>query len=408
MKRLVIFQILIVLLIGCKDEQPGVIPVDGSINFNLGSSLTGRTENPSFVSYRLVHENGNNLIGKLDLFTFGDSYVSEALVLTSGSYQLEDYFILNEEEEVMYACPKEGSELAYLVDTPLPISLEINIGDTTTVTPEVLTVDGHLPEDFGYTVFSFEPVGIKELLIQTTVAIKEFYDEVYVPFDYQLTISASNDLSTGDAGWSHTFEMNGLEYGEEVLVRKGYEYYSLTVKKENHRSHSIYLMDTELYGIDRLTFELIPNESNDFLFFDRDGIQIILPRDPCMKYARVDFPEGYQLGYGYFDKSTSDAGGLPMTEFMFRECFGTGPGEWPTSSTFCMSTVNVFDNTPYALSGGYCDAIDYENSNLAENIEDVYFSNYVLFDYFLPGKIPGEDPSEFVDLYHYQQGLEPD
>ncbi|MEO1255686.1 MAG: hypothetical protein AAFY41_12515, partial [Bacteroidota bacterium] len=95
----------------------------------------------------------------LELFSFGDSYVSESLTLVTQNYQLTLFQVLDENDHIIYAAPLEGSDKASLVSDPLPLLFEVEEEGTTTVTPEVLLVaEEDDPTDFGYIKFDFEIV----------------------------------------------------------------------------------------------------------------------------------------------------------------------------------------------------------------------------------------------------------
>ena len=87
--------------------------------------------------------------------------------------------ILDEEDQIIYATPMEGSELAGLVNDPLPIEFIVSENESTLVTPQVLAVEStDTPESFGFASFGFEVVEprIKEI---------QYYDGAISRFIYE-------------------------------------------------------------------------------------------------------------------------------------------------------------------------------------------------------------------------------
>lgn len=108
---------------------------------------------------------------KLQLFKSGDSFVSEPFSLAPGAYSLEEFMVVSPDHEVLYAAPKVGSELAHLVDTPLPIIFNMSSDDVLNLPVEVVNVTEATPEDFGYVSFNLDIVSRGSL--QLSVFIPE-------------------------------------------------------------------------------------------------------------------------------------------------------------------------------------------------------------------------------------------
>src|SRR5688572_27803667 len=154
--------VCISLLSSCTNEE---IPIkEGYFQFNFkdprGSGKLTESE-PASVLLTINKSNGEVVkqMLKLSLFSFGAGYISESVQLAVGHYQLTEFFILNIDNEIIYACPVEGSEQSQFVEDPLPIDFEVTEDGITSVTPQVLAVtDESDPGDFGYVNFGFEIV----------------------------------------------------------------------------------------------------------------------------------------------------------------------------------------------------------------------------------------------------------
>jgi hypothetical protein len=115
-----------------------------------------------------IKDNNGKLVEsskKITLYNFGGSFVTESLQLNVGNYSLTEFMILDSANNVMYATPMEGSDLAQYVNDPLPINFSINENGTTHITPQVLAITLKTPpESFGYVSFGFEVIQIKDKL----------------------------------------------------------------------------------------------------------------------------------------------------------------------------------------------------------------------------------------------------
>lgn len=160
---------------------------------------------------------------KLQLYKFGENYVSEPVDLIAGSYTLTKFLLINEFDEVVYAAPVEGSEKAYLVNDPLPISIMVEKDAVSKVSPEVIKAIGQMPEDFGYTIFGFN--------------IVETYDFLIAAFIYNDTI---NNFSLTKAHLEVTSNLDTLYSGEikpltnQITVNVGYSNYKIRVTKPGY------------------------------------------------------------------------------------------------------------------------------------------------------------------------------
>jgi hypothetical protein len=96
---------------------------------------------------------------KVDLIKLGDGYITAPLALTEGNYRLTDFFVMSAGGEVLYATPKEGSDLASLVTDPLPMNFSVTPNGIVNLDVQVVDVDQQIPEDFGYVTFGVEVVG---------------------------------------------------------------------------------------------------------------------------------------------------------------------------------------------------------------------------------------------------------
>jgi hypothetical protein len=163
-----VLSLLIVLLLGCAQDNV-LESKTGNIAFYLSedANVNGRRlfdYRPAFVLLSIEKSNGEVVEKnkKIPLYSFSTGYVSEDLLLATGDYKLTQFMVLNSDDEVIYATPREGSPLSDHVTDPLPIDFKVSEENKTMVTPEVLDVTEQITAyDFGYATFSFEIAGNK-------------------------------------------------------------------------------------------------------------------------------------------------------------------------------------------------------------------------------------------------------
>ena len=169
------------------------------------------------------------------LYKMGEGFISETLALEVGEYRLTEFLVLDDQGQVIFATPIEGSEKAYLVDDPLPIEFSVCKDEVTKVTPEVLDTEGAIPEDFGYSGFSFEVVETFVFLVSVFVATETGMELT----ESQLSVTSGVEvLYSGSLG----AETNVIE------VRDGYVMYNLKVEKDGYESYEQSFSNEELRG----------------------------------------------------------------------------------------------------------------------------------------------------------------
>lgn len=182
----------------------------------------------------LLDENGKPVMEDelIPMYRWGHGFMTEKVELKTGGYTLAKFVIVSPAGEVLFAAPLEGSDLAYLVNRPLPMNFKIEPEETTTVSPEVLVVDQTPPEEFGYVVF-----------YPDIVRILTFYVAVCAddPMVFSPTCYTAAKLTVINAGhtWQHSFELEPIV--NKVLIRGGSPSYHLIVRKEGYPEKSLWV-----------------------------------------------------------------------------------------------------------------------------------------------------------------------
>jgi hypothetical protein len=175
MKRNIILLITLltgILLFSCNEQElipPGKIQL--VLNFNSIDASTGRVtsrmEDATNLIVSISKTNGEIIFErrKFDLLKIGDNYVSIPIDLPRGGYKLTDFMILNAKNEILFATPKSGSELAGLVKSPLPVYFGIIDNKISNVSVEVISTEYKRPELFGYVSFGIKLTNTEDLSI---------------------------------------------------------------------------------------------------------------------------------------------------------------------------------------------------------------------------------------------------
>jgi hypothetical protein len=186
-------------------------------------------DNATYVLISVKDANGEMVyeLEILPLFKFGDNFITRPISLLVGNYELTQFLVTDDKYNVLYVAPIEGSDNAYLVENPLPISFNIAMDNVTKVLPEVVSIDGYLPEDFGYTTFSFNLVETFRFLIG--VFIYNYEIDNFELTNAYLEVSAEDNV---------LYSKELLAITNQVAIRDGYDNYTLVVSKDGYKTYT--------------------------------------------------------------------------------------------------------------------------------------------------------------------------
>ncbi len=203
-----VFAALLFLGTSCSKNESSEIKLKGSISMSLektGSLKSTETEDVSAVYVSVKNSSDEYVYNmqELTLLSFNGGYITGNIELEEGDYTVIDFIVVNDQDSVVYLSPKEGSELASMVDYPLPVSFSVSASDTSSVSLQVISADLGDAADYGYTNFTFDVVD------NNTVSTLDSGLIAYFPFD-----GNAND-STGN-GYNGT-EYNSTNYVSGVI-----------------------------------------------------------------------------------------------------------------------------------------------------------------------------------------------
>lgn len=143
----------------CSDERQPAKP--GNVRFTLnptgspGGRVSASLPEGASLHVSIQKAGGGEVytLKHLTLLKMGEEYISEPLALPPGTYELTDFLVVNAAGEVVYATPKEGSDMADWVDDPLPVAFSVSDNAITPLSVQVVSTSAYPPAAFGYITF---------------------------------------------------------------------------------------------------------------------------------------------------------------------------------------------------------------------------------------------------------------
>jgi hypothetical protein len=366
-------------LSGCSDDQQPAKPGNVRFTINPAADPAGRVSSSLPVGgslYVSIREAGGEELYTLhpvNLLKLGEEYISEPVALPAGNYELTDFLVVNADDEVVYATPKEGSPMAHLVDDPLPAAFAVGDDAITGLHVQVVATGTTPPAAFGYVTFQvdvvpgtsfrlavFKPGGSGFEFTEAQLYILEDTDTVH---RQHLAAKPEAILFEGDPEKTYTL----------VVMQASYKKYSQTVALSDWLAslagapHTIRLepaftftlMDTDVY------FNLLG--AIDTLYIDwGDGTQEVITQETL-----ENRPNHVYANPGHHFVSISGATLDKVEEVRFAYAYGSTTAmsvEHLTGLKFFMAT---FTETPAM--------IDFSHNPMLESIY-VSSSNIVTLD----------------------------
>ncbi len=297
MKQKNLFTLMIILFFGivlysCDKEDSEELISSEDVSFGLSlKEISGRVDSDLIPAKARVTIQGpdgqiefrEGLI--LELFVFGEGYVSESVALVPNSYQLTLFQILDEDDKIIYASPLEGSTKAPLVAAPLPLAFEVIAGEAMTIVPEVLLVaEDDSPIDFGYVDFSFNVINNFSIDLN----LLSDWDSSYLDATWTFTGFAEDSTLIDQVDVSYT---KGVL--EHVILSSDVKFYQVEISKKNYHSVNHYFQTDYLKNLKVLSISLSPSDLfQQFLItaesFGLNALSLYVPLDGCLAYGRID------------------------------------------------------------------------------------------------------------------------
>lgn len=250
-----------------QDEVDSSVVGQAEISFSISEALNsgGRVNaaNPRTILVTIADQHGNFQYQheKVELFKFGNDYISKPLSFKPGSFKLTEFIVLDENDNAIYATPAENSKLTYLVEHPLPLSFNIEKDRTLKLQPQVIAADVAPAADFGYSTFTFN-------VVKTfSFALGVF---AYSSANNNFELTTSHLLIKGDNGVTY-YNGDLSAVTSTINIKEGSPAYTLTITKQGYETVVKHLTQTELKAFNNdssLVITLNQSTANGALSFD--------------------------------------------------------------------------------------------------------------------------------------------
>jgi hypothetical protein len=222
-----VFLVAFLLISYACQQEESYGPSNGDVIFTFTqiASINGQSA-PAYVV--LTYTAGNGSLAqdvRLPLSLVNKVLGSAPLELPAGTYQLQQFTVIDSDNKVLCAAPKKGSDKAGQVTLPLEIEFTVGQNTTIEVTAEVLAVSpADTAADYGYKNFGVGDTGShSEVLIKTNVKI-EIGGVLYENVDAQIRVSAYDSYNS--LQWTKDFSFTGPD--DNVLaIQNEYHHYNI-------------------------------------------------------------------------------------------------------------------------------------------------------------------------------------
>ncbi|MEM6829953.1 MAG: LamG domain-containing protein [Bacteroidota bacterium] len=243
--------------------------------FGLPANLTGRTQTTaSNVILKLRAANSDKLEERtISLLSFNDGYTSSSILLTPGDYLLEEFVAVDSDNQVLYLAPKAGSQLAAIIEQPLPLSFEVKEDEEVKINVEVIDASGIAAADAGYATFNFTVVETVDFFIGTYAKMPGQPSSLDQPIAASMTISA-----LGEPIYTTTLEagINFVKIPVKTLEQAGDWGIALSIQAEGYLrykelEHEFSVAELKSHAKDPKLIFLPPHDNSLVGYFPFDG-----------------------------------------------------------------------------------------------------------------------------------------
>ena len=240
MKNLLLILLSVCFFAACQQEEdlPSIEKGKGEVAFSFdvkssesasnGRVLDGPTPDMVVVSIETSAGTPVYTQEQLSLIEFNGSYVSEPISLEVGDYKLTEYLVLDSNGETVYATPLSGSDLDYLVNTPLAIDFSLTTDASDQIVPEVLATAEVTAADFGYEDFKIAVVNTFDFLMSV-----HYFDQVsesYELTDAEVTIYGDGSL---------VYDKPIAAETDQIRIRDDYANFQIVTSKSGHLTDTV-------------------------------------------------------------------------------------------------------------------------------------------------------------------------
>lgn len=333
--QLFLYSCIIVLLVSSCEEEPKEQkeqPVQFTFN-GQEPDENGRLAELSdarAVVISVVNSSGETVLNmeKLDVFKLDgtytyDKFISKPVSLTPGNYELTDFLVVDEDNNVIYVAPKEGSDNAQLVNNPLPIEFSVTANELNEFSIAVVDATSDPVESYGYTTFSLHAVNTLSFRIQPFITEYEFSAYEYIP-SLALTdahIEVRRSCCTDVLYEGMLTPENNLV---EIPVRYGSSY-DIIITKDFYKPYEKTFTRQELIDTEGDPIEVILESKTDFMPILSTGETIkstLIPPGDHSKFLYTTDDGLYKINISNLNNSGAPVFVAPYTGYLQVDFFG--------------------------------------------------------------------------------------
>jgi hypothetical protein len=188
--------LMALIMVSCSDQQDPVSEqqeIQFGVNISTGSSGGRAADVPAGSKLLISISNQSGVVftrRSVSILKMGGSYLTEPVSLPTGRFSLTEFLVVNEEDEILFAVPKTGSQLAAAVPHSLPYSFVIGKGKVNNIDMGVISTSGASAAAFGYASFGIDVIN--------TVPVSIFIEENGQLVLTDATIFLYNNHPTGE------------------------------------------------------------------------------------------------------------------------------------------------------------------------------------------------------------------
>jgi hypothetical protein len=159
-----------IAIISCEKQEERYQNGSVSLSFNFSEVLKSTEDDSLELIDAIIVSIENELseevlsLERLNMIRFGNQFISDPIVLVTGNYAITEFLVVDADDNVLFATPKEGSSLAGAIDDPLPIPFSIADNANLELETEVIWAPNSDPAEFGYSSFSLNILPSIEVL----------------------------------------------------------------------------------------------------------------------------------------------------------------------------------------------------------------------------------------------------
>jgi len=160
------------------------------------------------------------------------AFVSQKLILKTGSYKLTEFLLLDATGNAIYAIPLAGSQEASNVTHPLSISFDVVKDASALINVEVLSTDNKSPGDFGLVSFPISGINVINFMV--------------ISVDKASSALLSAKLTVSGGSYIHIQKLDSLTKNLVTIKENpGLSSYTLTIEKTGYFTYSqVFTKDT--------------------------------------------------------------------------------------------------------------------------------------------------------------------